>query len=51
MGSLKDGHYTTHAKNSHDRKWYTFDDASITEIKEDNVISKAAYVLIYQRQS
>ncbi|CAM4765914.1 unnamed protein product [Rotaria magnacalcarata] len=51
MGSLKDGHYTTYAKNSHDKKWYRFNDARITEIKEDNVISKAAYVLIYQRQS
>ena len=32
-----------------DEKWYYFDDSSVTESKKD-VVSKAAYVLFYQRR-
>ncbi|CAF4349932.1 unnamed protein product, partial [Rotaria magnacalcarata] len=51
MGGLGGGHYTAHAKNIHDQKWHTFDDSCVTDIDETNVISKSAYVLIYQQQS
>jgi ubiquitin carboxyl-terminal hydrolase 4/11/15 len=50
MGGLGGGHYTAHAKNIHDQKWHTFDDSCVTDIDENNVISKSAYVLIYQQQ-
>jgi len=50
MGGLGGGHYTAHAKNAHDQKWHTFDDSCVTDIDESNVISKSAYVLIYQQQ-
>jgi ubiquitin carboxyl-terminal hydrolase 4/11/15 len=50
MGGLGGGHYTAHAKNSHDQKWHTFDDSYVSDVSEDSVISKAAYVLIYQQQ-
>jgi ubiquitin carboxyl-terminal hydrolase 4/11/15 len=50
MGGLGGGHYTAHAKNAHDQKWHTFDDSCVTDIDENNVISKSAYVLIYQQQ-
>jgi ubiquitin C-terminal hydrolase len=50
MGGLGGGHYTAHAKNTHDQKWHTFDDSCVTDIDENNVISKSAYVLIYQQQ-
>jgi ubiquitin carboxyl-terminal hydrolase 4/11/15 len=43
-------HYTTHAKNVHDNKWHTFNDSSVSEVNEANVISKAAYILIYQQK-
>jgi ubiquitin carboxyl-terminal hydrolase 4/11/15 len=49
--SDQDGpHYTAHAKNIHDQKWHTFDDSNVGEINENSVISKAAYVLIYQQK-
>jgi ubiquitin C-terminal hydrolase len=51
MGGLGGGHYTAHAKNSVDQKWHTFDDARVSEVDEDSVISKSAYVLIYQQQA
>ncbi|CAF0813777.1 unnamed protein product [Rotaria sordida] len=44
------GHYTAHAKNSNDNKWHTFDDSYVSDVNDDNVIGKAAYVLIYQQQ-
>ena len=50
MGGLGGGHYTAHAKNVHDQKWHTFDDSYVSDIDENNVISKAAYVLIYQQK-
>ncbi|UJR36133.1 hypothetical protein I4U23_028867 [Adineta vaga] len=51
MGGLGGGHYTAHAKNSVDRKWHSFDDSYVSDISEDSVISKAAYVLIYQQKT
>jgi len=50
MGGLGGGHYTAHAKNINDRKWHTFDDSWVSDVNEENVISKAAYVLIYQQK-
>lgn len=50
MGGLGGGHYTAHAKNVHDKKWHTFDDSWVSDVNENNVISKAAYVLIYQQK-
>ena len=50
MGGLGGGHYTAHAKNVHDGKWHSFDDSSASSVDENSVISKAAYVLIYQRK-
>ena len=51
MGGLGGGHYTAHAKNAHDQKWHTFDDSCVSDIDESNVITKSAYVLIYQQQT
>jgi ubiquitin carboxyl-terminal hydrolase 4/11/15 len=50
MGGLGGGHYTAHAKNIHDQKWHTFDDSYVGDINESSVISKSAYVLIYQQK-
>ncbi|XP_030073101.1 ubiquitin carboxyl-terminal hydrolase 15 isoform X2 [Microcaecilia unicolor] len=49
-GGMGGGHYTAFAKNKDDGKWYYFDDSSVSLASEDQIVSKAAYVLFYQRQ-
>ncbi|XP_070394714.1 ubiquitin carboxyl-terminal hydrolase 15-like isoform X6 [Dermacentor albipictus] len=49
-GGMGGGHYTAYAKNKETQKWYHFDDSSISSATEDNVVSKAAYVLFYARR-
>ncbi|XP_051544645.1 ubiquitin carboxyl-terminal hydrolase 15-like isoform X4 [Myxocyprinus asiaticus] len=49
-GGMGGGHYTAFAKNKEDNKWYNFDDSSVSAVNEDQIVSKAAYVLFYQRQ-
>ncbi|XP_035552480.1 ubiquitin carboxyl-terminal hydrolase 15 isoform X3 [Canis lupus baileyi] len=49
-GGMGGGHYTAFAKNKDDGKWYYFDDSSVSTASEDQIVSKAAYVLFYQRQ-
>jgi len=50
-GGMGGGHYTAYGKNRLDNKWYYFDDSSVTEAKESDIVTKAAYVLFYQRRS
>ncbi|XP_061124978.1 ubiquitin carboxyl-terminal hydrolase 15-like isoform X2 [Syngnathus typhle] len=49
-GGMGGGHYTAYAKNTNDGKWYNFDDSSVSPVSEDQIVSKAGYVLFYQRQ-
>jgi len=49
-GGMGGGHYTAYGKNRNDGKWYYFDDNSVTEAKGE-IVTKAAYVLFYQRRS
>ncbi|KAK7896153.1 hypothetical protein WMY93_021478 [Mugilogobius chulae] len=49
-GGMGGGHYTAYAKNKDDEKWYNFDDSSVSPASEDQIVSKAGYVLFYQRQ-
>ncbi|KAG9335217.1 hypothetical protein JZ751_005572, partial [Albula glossodonta] len=49
-GGMGGGHYTAFAKNKDDGKWYYFDDSSVSPANEDQIVSKAAYVLFYQRR-
>ncbi|CAL8247390.1 unnamed protein product [Merluccius merluccius] len=49
-GGMGGGHYTAYAKNKDDEKWYNFDDSSVSPISQDQIVSKAGYVLFYQRQ-
>lgn len=49
-GGMGGGHYTAYAKNCKDGQWYSFDDSSVSRVDEGQIISKAAYVLFYQRQ-
>ncbi|XP_076806338.1 ubiquitin carboxyl-terminal hydrolase 11-like [Clavelina lepadiformis] len=41
---------TSLAKNSVDKKWHYFDDSSVSDSAEERVVTKAAYMLVYQRQ-
>lgn len=49
-GGMGGGHYTAFCKNKDDQQWYYFDDSSVSPSSEDVVVTKAAYVLVYQRQ-
>ncbi|XP_032050129.1 ubiquitin carboxyl-terminal hydrolase 4 [Aythya fuligula] len=50
-GAMGVGHYTAYAKNKVNDKWYYFDDSSVSVASEDQIVTKAAYVLFYQRRS
>ncbi|GIY84997.1 ubiquitin carboxyl-terminal hydrolase 15 [Caerostris extrusa] len=49
-GGMGGGHYTAYGKNTGTGLWYYFDDSSVTQSSEENVVSKAAYVLVYMRR-
>ncbi|XP_028374345.1 ubiquitin carboxyl-terminal hydrolase 4 isoform X2 [Phyllostomus discolor] len=49
-GAMGVGHYTAYAKNKLNRKWYYFDDSNVSLASEDQIVTKAAYVLFYQRR-
>ena len=38
-------------KNPADDKWYVFDDTQVKETTEDQIVTRAAYLLFYQRRS
>ena len=46
-GSTGGGHYTAFARNSSSGSWYKFDDSHVTQVEVDQIITPAAYVLIY----
>lgn len=46
-GGVGGGHYYAFCKNLNG-KWYNFNDATVTEIDESNLITPAAYVLVYK---
>lgn len=50
-GSLGGGHYTAYAKNSETNRWYYFNDSSVSEAEEKDVVSKQAYVLYYLKRN
>nr|XP_005303573.1 ubiquitin carboxyl-terminal hydrolase 4-like [Chrysemys picta bellii] len=49
-GAMGVGHYTAYAKNKVNGRWYYFDDSSVSMASEDQIVTKAAYVLFYQRR-
>uniref|UniRef100_A0AAZ3SQI5 Ubiquitin carboxyl-terminal hydrolase 4 n=1 Tax=Oncorhynchus tshawytscha TaxID=74940 RepID=A0AAZ3SQI5_ONCTS len=49
-GGMGGGHYTAYGKNKADGKWHYFDDSSVSAASEDQIVTKAAYVLFYQRR-
>uniref|UniRef100_A0A8C4PMD2 Ubiquitin carboxyl-terminal hydrolase 4 n=1 Tax=Equus asinus asinus TaxID=83772 RepID=A0A8C4PMD2_EQUAS len=41
---------TAYAKNKLNGKWYYFDDSNVSLASEEQIVTKAAYVLFYQRR-
>ena len=46
IGSLNSGHYYAYCRNENG-KWYNYNDTSVTEISEEEIISENAYCLFY----
>eukprot|EP01122_Echinamoeba_exundans_P001316 TRINITY_DN11394_c0_g1_i1.p1 TRINITY_DN11394_c0_g1~~TRINITY_DN11394_c0_g1_i1.p1 ORF type:complete len:850 (-),score=142.54 TRINITY_DN11394_c0_g1_i1:1487-4036(-) len=45
-GNAIGGHYTAYCKEA-DGAWYLFDDNHVSKVSESNLVSSAAYVLVY----
>ncbi len=48
-GSLNSGHYTCICRNLDKTGWMYFDDDSVREMDEKDVVDSNAYILIYER--
>ena len=49
-GTLSGGHYTAYAKQYQTGKWLCFNDDTVFEGSEENVVSAQAYLLFYTRK-
>ncbi|XP_075415686.1 ubiquitin carboxyl-terminal hydrolase 43 [Tenrec ecaudatus] len=50
-GSLQGGHYTAYCRNSLDGQWYSYDDSTVEPLREDEVSTRGAYILFYQKRN
>ncbi|XP_024145494.1 ubiquitin carboxyl-terminal hydrolase 43a [Oryzias melastigma] len=50
-GGMHGGHYTAYCRNSVDGLWYSYDDSSVDQVPEEEVCTKGAYILFYQRRN
>jgi ubiquitin C-terminal hydrolase len=48
-GGVMGGHYTAYVKNPNG-KWYHYNDTSVTEIDEKQIVSQKGYVLFYRKK-
>ena len=48
---ITSGHYTANCKNSANGAWYCFDDANVSELSEEQVCTRSAYLVFYKRRS
>jgi Ubiquitin carboxyl-terminal hydrolase len=42
---------TAFCKNAATKRWYSFNDSKASEMREEEVVTRAAYLLFYQRRS
>ncbi|XP_062875156.1 ubiquitin carboxyl-terminal hydrolase 43 [Trichomycterus rosablanca] len=50
-GGMHGGHYTAYCRNSVDGQWYSYDDSSVEPVPEEEVCTRGAYILFYQRRN
>ncbi|KAI4879816.1 hypothetical protein NFI96_008772 [Prochilodus magdalenae] len=50
-GGMHGGHYTAYCKNSVDGLWYSYDDSSVDLVPPEELCTKGAYILFYQRRN
>ncbi|KAM6972783.1 ubiquitin carboxyl-terminal hydrolase 43a [Aplochiton taeniatus] len=50
-GGMHGGHYTAYCRNSVDGQWYSYDDSSVDLVPEEEVSTRGAYILFYQRRN
>lgn len=49
MGSVSGGHYTAFVLTGDTQKWHCFNDATVSEMGEEQVVSSSAYCLFYRK--
>lgn len=49
-GSSGGGHYVALAKDQKSNQWFEFDDSFVHPVPEDEVVSRSAYMLFYQKR-
>jgi hypothetical protein len=49
-GGMGGGHYTAHALNARNGKWYSFNDSYCSESREGDCVGRSAYVLFYRKR-
>ncbi|XP_059804693.1 ubiquitin carboxyl-terminal hydrolase 43a [Hypanus sabinus] len=50
-GSMQGGHYTAFCRNSVDGQWYGYDDSNVELIPEEEICTRSAYILFYQKRN
>ncbi|XP_071620745.1 LOW QUALITY PROTEIN: ubiquitin carboxyl-terminal hydrolase 43, partial [Heliangelus exortis] len=50
-GSMQGGHYTAYCCNALDGRWYSYDDSRVEGVREEEVSTRSAYILFYQRRN
>ncbi|KAJ8363475.1 hypothetical protein SKAU_G00123060 [Synaphobranchus kaupii] len=50
-GGMHGGHYTAYCRNSVDGQWYGYDDSSVDLVPEEEISTRGAYILFYQRRN
>lgn len=50
-GGMHGGHYTAYCRNSVDGLWYSYDDSSVDLVPKEEVCTRGAYILFYQRRN
>ncbi len=48
-GSQSFGHYVASCKHPFSKKWYHYDDSTVSEISPNRLQSSQAYVLFYEK--
>jgi len=49
-GGLGGGHYYAYGKNAIKNRWFCFNDSSVREMSENEVVTSGAYCLFYERR-